>query len=240
MLQTAAELQENWIAKLPGRTSPRAAEPTPAPRIGTDILALLCPDWREPMLVLDAGTLAVAYANLPALEMFKRRYPVSVSRGRLELTSARGAQRLQAALRQVLAREPGRVSVIVDDEMHDLTHSLRICLPQGSVRDVLRRNLDDSAHLVVIEITSGNTALSSGDLKELGTAFGLTLAETSILGLLGRGRSLLEIAGERGVALETVRNQCKKLLTKTRSRRQSDLVKLVVALCAQDVAVAAE
>ena len=42
------------------------------------------------------------------------------------------------------------------------------------------------------------------------------------------------VAELRGVELETVRNQNKKLLGKTRSRRQSDLVKLVVALCGRD------
>ena len=121
-----------------------------------------------------------------------------------------------------------------------LAQRFRLYLPQGSARDVLRRNLDGSGQLVVVEITNGSTALSSGDLKELGNAFGLTSAETSILGSLASGGSLAEIADERGVAIETVRSQCKKLLAKTRSRRQSDLVKLVVALCTQTVAVAAE
>ena len=72
------------------------------------------------------------------------------------------------------------------------------------------------------------------NLAALAEAFGLTLAEMSVLALLGQGHSLAEIASARGVEIDTVRGQCKLLLSKTRSRRQSDLVKLVVALCAHD------
>ena len=82
------------------------------------------------------------------------------------------------------------------------------------------------------EVATGRMVLSRTDLNALGEAFGLTVAETNILGLLGQGRSLGEIAAIRGVEFETVRGQCKLLLAKTRSRKQSDLVKLVVALCA--------
>jgi DNA-binding CsgD family transcriptional regulator len=109
-------------------------------------------------------------------------------------------------------------------------------VPQGFMRDVLRRRVHGGDRIVVLEVTTGQQALSRGDLTALGEAFGLTLAEISILALLGQGQSLAEIASTRGVEIDTVRGQCKLLLSKTRSRRQSDLVKLVVALCAQDAA----
>lgn len=212
----------------------------PKAGVGADILALLCPDWRAAMLAVDADTLTVAYANAQALEMFKRRYPLFVSRGCLEISSPHGAQRFQAAMRNVLAQSLSRTAIIVDDAMGGLTYSLRICLPTGFARDVLWRNLDGSSRLVVIEVATGNSTVSTTDLRELGAAFSLTSAETSILALLGQGLSLIEIARRRSVGVETVRHQCKRLLSKTRSRRQSDLVKLVTALCVQEAVVTQE
>lgn len=224
------------MAKVRGQAGHGAA-PLPKPPVGAEILALLCPDWREAMLVVDADALTVAYANARALAMFKRRFPLSVSRGCLEMTSPHGVQRLQAVIRGLLVRDLARTSIIVDDPIRGLTYSLRVCLPTGFLRDVLRRNLQGSSRLVVLEVATGETSLSSGDVKELGIAFGLTVAETAILSLIGQGHSLVEIALMRGVGLETVRHQCKRLLSKTRSRKQSDLVKLVVALCAQETSL---
>jgi DNA-binding CsgD family transcriptional regulator len=58
-------------------------------------------------------------------------------------------------------------------------------------------------------------------------AFGLTAAEVSIVLMMTEGRSPEEIARERGVSIETVRSQIRALMTKTETRRQSELVALV-------------
>ena len=227
MFETSAEQHEFWR----GVTDPQALRPAPS-TVDIEVLALLCPDWREAMLVLDADTREVAYANIGAIDMFKRRTPLYVSHGRLELSSANGARRLTDALQNALAKDISKSAIVIDDEASGVTSVIRICLPQGFMRDVLRRTLHGSARLVVLEVATGRMVLSRTDLNALGEAFGLTVAETNILGLLGQGRSLGEIAAIRGVEFETVRGQCKLLLAKTRSRKQSDLVKLVVALCA--------
>jgi DNA-binding CsgD family transcriptional regulator len=199
-----------------------------------EILALLCPDWRGAMLVVDLDTYAVAYANIAAIEMFKRRHPLFVARGALELSSPHGSHRLDEALKDAVARDIGRSTIIVDDPQHAVTYSIRIFLPQGFMRDVLRRHLHNGSRLAVLHVSTGKGSVSRLDLDALAQAFGLTVAEANIMGLLAQGRSLEEIAALRGVGLETVRSQCKPLLNKTRSRRRSDLVKLVVAFCAQD------
>ena len=203
-----------------------------------EALALMCPDWREPMVAVNIETRAVCYANHGALELFKRRFPLFVSRGRLQLGTQEADERLTLAMHNALYRDVAKSAVVVDDEERDLTCCVRICVPQGFMRDVLRRRVRGGDRIVVLEVTTGQQALSRADLTALGEAFGLTLAEISILALLGQGQSLAEIATTRGVEIDTVRGQCKLLRSKTRSRRQSDLVKLVVALCAQDAATA--
>jgi len=233
MFETSAEQHEFWRGVGDAQTlrvAPSAMD--------IEVLALLCPDWRGAMLVLDADTRAVAYANIGAIEMFKRRAPLYVDRGRLELNSPRGAQRLTETLENAVSKDISKSAIIIDDASGDLTANVRIYLPQGFMRDLLRRTLHGTGRLAVLEVTTGRTSLSRADLNAMGEAFGLTVAETSILALIGQGRSLGEIADIRGVEFETVRGQCKLLLAKTRCRRQSDLVKLVVALCAQDAAAA--
>jgi DNA-binding CsgD family transcriptional regulator len=60
--------------------------------------------------------------------------------------------------------------------------------------------------------------------------YGLTPAETELALLLAAGKSLKEAAAERSVSLETARSQLKTLFSKTNTRRQSELVRLVLLL----------
>jgi DNA-binding CsgD family transcriptional regulator len=60
--------------------------------------------------------------------------------------------------------------------------------------------------------------------------FGLTEAEADLALALARGRSLAEIAAERGVKLSTVRSQLLAVLDKTGVHRQAELVRLLTTL----------
>jgi DNA-binding CsgD family transcriptional regulator len=239
MFETSADLQRNWrsIGQAHGRHDGRRDDSALAAwerRMESEILALMCPDWRNAMLVLDAETLTVAYANLPALEMFRRRYPIFLRGGRLEFASTDGARRFRSALQRAVDRDIEASSLIVDDAQNSFTYAIRIRLPQGFLREILDRHLRAPSRLAVLDVTTARMAMSQPDLNALREAFELTPAEVCVLALLGQGCSLSEIAELRSVHLETVRNQCKRLLAKTRSRRQSELMKLVMALCAHD------
>ena len=62
----------------------------------------------------------------------------------------------------------------------------------------------------------------------LRTLYALTHAEAEIVALLARGRTLEEAAVERGVTLNTVRSQLKRIFTKTDTHRQGQLMRLVL------------
>lgn len=239
MLHTDDDCNEHWLAR--GRcrieTDPAVTQGSPS---GTEVLSLLCPDWRAATLVVDADLLIVAHANAGALEILGRRDPLAVNRGCLELKSAADLRRLQASMQDMLRRDLNRASIVVDDSTNGTSYALHLGQPKGSAREMLGRHVDGSARLIVVDVAVGNPVLSRNDLHELAIAFGLTFAELSILAMISQGRQLVEIARMRDVALHTVRNQCKCLLNKTRSRRQSDLVKLVVALCAQETTQAGD
>jgi DNA-binding CsgD family transcriptional regulator/PAS domain-containing protein len=58
--------------------------------------------------------------------------------------------------------------------------------------------------------------------------FGLTPAEGAVVLAIARGRSLAEVASERGISLGTVRTHVKRSLAKAGVGRQADLVRLVL------------
>ena len=64
----------------------------------------------------------------------------------------------------------------------------------------------------------------------LRSLYGLTLAETEIANGLLTGYSLKEIASLRRVSIGSARNQLKSILSKTSAARQSDLMRLLMAL----------
>ena len=59
--------------------------------------------------------------------------------------------------------------------------------------------------------------------------YGLTLAEAELLCSLINGMSLEEIACDRETSINTVRWQLKNIYRKTNTRRQSDLVRLILS-----------
>jgi DNA-binding CsgD family transcriptional regulator len=66
--------------------------------------------------------------------------------------------------------------------------------------------------------------------EALGRLFGLTPAETRLLGALSRGVSLERAAAELQVTLSTVRKQLRRVFAKTGTSRQSELVRLIARL----------
>jgi len=194
-----------------------------------ELLTLLCPDWRGATLIVEAKSLKIVHFNAQAGDMLRRGYPLSIRGGRLELPGRDGTGRLQRALETAAGNEG---TVILDDTtLENGTSAIRCRLLHTLLPDAVVSKLDAPTNLAVVEVTCGPVVLSAADLRALGAAFALTSAEIAILRLIGDGLSLAEIAAQRGVEVMTVRNQCKQLLAKTRSRRQSDLVRLVVSFC---------
>jgi len=66
--------------------------------------------------------------------------------------------------------------------------------------------------------------------KRLAELFGLTPAEACLAVALAGGKRLEDVAGERGVRMPTLRTQLRAILDKTGTRRQADLMRLVVGL----------
>jgi len=199
-----------------------------------DILALICPDWCDTALVLDAVGGHVAYANWRCLNMLERRRPAWLAEGRLVFESPDFNSRFYLCLEKTVADGAETAALIEHDEWSNSWLSVTIHNGQGLFRDVLERRLGNgrpAPRLVIVEFATNGSTPEPAALAALAQSCSLAPAEFELVNSVARGISLEEIAEARGVALSTVRQRMKIVLAKTKCHRQSELVHLVMSLC---------
>jgi DNA-binding CsgD family transcriptional regulator len=84
---------------------------------------------------------------------------------------------------------------------------------------------DAVAVLFIADSDAGDISMT----EVLQGLYSLTQAEAELVGLLAQGLSLEEAAQRRGVTMNTVRSQLKQVFTKTDTRRQGQLVRVVLS-----------
>lgn len=119
--------------------------------------------------------------------------------------------------------------------------SLRIARPSGRIPLTLialpiRRGsdwtwLNAPAALVVVSDPESDSAPQAAQLSGF---FGLTVAESELAVELLAGRTISEIAGQRGRSINTVRSQLARLMAKTDTNRQTDLMRVLLSLPAPE------
>ncbi len=86
-------------------------------------------------------------------------------------------------------------------------------------------NLGEAVAILFVADPEGSQISATEVLEGL---YDLTPAEAELLRLLAEGRSLEEVAQQRGVTINTARSQLKQVFAKTDTRRQGELVRLVL------------
>lgn len=184
-----------------------------------------------PVALLDAGgRLLCASAAAHALMGATRELLVLGQR----LTSRLPA--LEQQLQQAIARaaelaNSGRslFEVRLPPTVHvDRAEGERLTLILVPLRPAngLRKEAADGRVLLAFHDPSARTQLDTG---LLGQMFGLTPTEAELTGALAEGKTVTEFAAERGSSELTVRTHLKRVLEKTDSRRQAELVKKVLS-----------
>jgi DNA-binding CsgD family transcriptional regulator len=104
----------------------------------------------------------------------------------------------------------------------------------GAVLDVSTTPLAPTQHLasnwqepLVLLIVSDTKDAASAAVRSMQQLYGLTPAESRLVGELAEGSTLQQIAALRAITLSTLRTQLKAVFSKTGSRRQVDLVRMV-------------
>jgi DNA-binding CsgD family transcriptional regulator len=79
--------------------------------------------------------------------------------------------------------------------------------------------------LLLVQPADGPITIAARDIEAV---FNLTAAEAKLVSALAAGHSLADFAERVGLSRNTVRNQLAAAFTKTETRRQAELVTLVV------------
>jgi len=145
---------------------------------------------------------------------------LAVDAGRIRARDAADQVMLNAALDRASA-----TSAWSAIHLRETTHAeLQVLVNPLTAAPAGSRERDAVAALFI----SGRETFSGLSLRYLRSAFGLTSAESELVAGLVDGASLEQAAAERGVSLNTVRSQLKQVFQKTGTRRQSEVVSLVL------------
>lgn len=179
------------------------------------------------VILLNSHREAVV-TNQSAERLIAQRDGFRVDAGGPCAANARENARLQEILADVLDSPPG----------HELENTgfLAVSRPSGKRAYALMltplmavpaggQTGDAVAAIFISDPESGLTSAT----EVLETIYSLTHSEAELVRLLSQGLSLEEAARERGVAINTARSHLKHVFSKTDTRRQGELVRLVLA-----------
>ena len=179
------------------------------------------------VLLLD-GDGNVVLTNASADDMLALDDGFRLQRDQPWLTDERRNRTLRAAIEESLDHVPGQGT------------------PVGNVMIVPRPSGRRSYSIMVSPLLAGAHGSTKDEAKsilfiadpEIGqvgatsvleSLYDLTHAEADLVRLVSEGHSLLQVATERGVTMNTVRSQLKQVFSKTDTSRQGELVHLVLA-----------
>lgn len=181
--------------------------------------ALQALDRLDTGVLLVDSTCRIILASAMAETLLRDNPELTVKGGRL-LTQHRALQSLVLAATdtaQVRMTNVGAVLSIVRPHRLPLTLEVAPLRPSTSM-------FGEQRPAALVFIRDPETPISVAHLREL---FGLTRAEGAVAAALGQGSSLDEIAVMMGVGLATVRSHLKRILAKTGTHRQGEVVALL-------------
>ncbi|KQM85462.1 hypothetical protein ASE67_13725 [Sphingomonas sp. Leaf23] len=173
------------------------------------------------LLLCDAD-LTVDWCNAAALEVLACTSLIARVAGRLRCARPHDGERLRDAAQAVArgAVRVGRVVLIGDDgaSLH-----LRI-VPTADAVGTSPAGTDGAALAVMLSLPDSRTQF---DVDDIAVLFDLSPAEARLTSALAGGASITEYAATRGIATGTARVQLNRILSKTGTQRQADLVRVV-------------
>jgi DNA-binding CsgD family transcriptional regulator/PAS domain-containing protein len=175
------------------------------------------------VLVADDG--AIVHANRPAERMLAEGWPIRSSGGRLTTGAPETSERLHRVVAMATRGEAEIGGAGIGMALASPEQGAAIAHVLPLARGDLRTGLVPHA-MAAVFISSG-AGRPAGELQGLADAFGMSPAETRVLGRLILGESIDAAARALGVARPTVKTHLARILAKTGTRRQGDLLALV-------------
>lgn len=188
-------------------------------------LILRLPLDRYPQaFVLTDARARVLFSNTAANKIISLRDGLKVEAGRLVALSSREDAALQEAIRETAVAStssPSRMPITRSSRA--LPYRLLLMPLQGSRAVPL--GVSQPAVAVLIVDSGATSCPSVAMLQEL---FSLTPCEARVAASLVQGQSVEEAAAKLNVSVETVRTHVRRVLSKTDTNRQGELIALVL------------
>ncbi|MCG7361974.1 helix-turn-helix transcriptional regulator [Roseomonas sp. ACRSG] len=222
-----ADLLQQVLPHLPRaiRLAERAGATREARGFGLDALDLL----PSGVLVLEADR-RVAFANRVAERLIQRAGMVSRPGGQIRLRLPEEDNRLAQLVRQATRRESG-IPPLPGTMLcaRDAGPGLQLALLVVPFQPRQHQRTEGSRPLALVLITDppGQPGDLVGQIVQL---FGLSPSEAEVAVALASGLSPEDIARERAVQVNTIRGQIKSAMFKTGTRRQGELIRLLLSL----------
>jgi len=173
------------------------------------------------LLLCDAD-LTIDWCNAAAIEVLGCTSLIARVAGRLRCARAHDGDRLRGAAQAVAsgAARVGRVVLIGDGgaSLH-----LRI-VPTADAVGASPAGSDTAPLSIMLSLPDSRTRF---DVDDIAALFDLSPAEARLTSALAGGASITEYALARGIATGTARVQLNRILSKTGTQRQADLVRVV-------------
>ncbi len=175
----------------------------------------------------------VVCANAAAEALFLDRNGLRTERGRLTAAKVREARDLSAAMMQAGAladaaekRPASRASTtpikVTDDDDKPTWVSLFALRPRSPIREMASKT---ARILAIFHDPRRRVRLKPAVIAKV---HGLTATEARVASALADGLSLNEIAAAHGCSVQTARTHMKRILQKTGTNRQAELVRLLL------------
>jgi len=180
-----------------------------------------------PILLVDRTGL-LRYGNPSGQEALRRAQYLVLRGGRVHPRSARQAQQFTDMLATALSNEQSTVAA-------EPSSSMRLLDAEGHAAVLVVQGLRGQANLISMPHADAVLFLIRSDEKlpvnaaRLQIVFGLTPAETRLAEHLLSGKNLSEIGEELKVGRETLKSQLRSLFTKTDTRRQGELIAILLS-----------
>jgi len=177
--------------------------------------------------ILD-GEARLLYANSKAARLLQRGKEVAVRSGKIVFASTEIEPRFDAMVRRAAASAEGRAlagggTIRVPGNVAHGRIIMHVTPLNAEVTDSLSRL---PAARVAVIMRDGAAPSNMADV--FSREFGLTPAEARIARGLANGNTLRDLADQFNVSSVTARNQLRAILEKTGTRRQSELMLLLV------------
>lgn len=174
------------------------------------------------VLIVD-GTCRILHASTMAETLMRACPELAVVRGQLALHPPLLQNRLSALVDSALetargqARQPGSTLLLPRSGRMPLVLEVTPLRPAASA-------FGEGRPAALVFIRDPEAPLAVAPLREL---FGLTRTESAVAAALGRGKPLETIATEMHIGMGTARTHLKRILAKTGTHRQAQLVALL-------------